>query len=144
MALLYFHFTFATRSFLLPILLLHDHSRLTAHDTLLFQLSLVPLPTHPSKSLYPDRPLVPLWISTLVGIQPGLTLSQSLFFLSLFFVRTMSVNLSADLGSSTPILSCRPPTSSPLRIPPSANLIPISTLNMKDTSVFSRHTRNNP
>ncbi len=56
----------------------------------------------------------------------------------------MSVNSSADLGSSTPILSCRPPTSSPLHIPPTANLIPLSSLNMKDTSVFSRHSRNNP
>jgi hypothetical protein len=50
----------------------------------------------------------------------------------------------ANLESSTPILSHRPPTSSPLLIPPTANVIPLSSLNMKDTSVSSRHPRNNP
>ena len=51
----------------------------------------------------------------------------------------------ANLESSTPILSHRPPTSSPLLIAPTANAIPLSSLNnMKDTSVSSRHFRNNP
>jgi hypothetical protein len=49
----------------------------------------------------------------------------------------------ADTGSSTPILSYRPPTSSPLHIVPTTNIIPLSSLNMKDTST-SRHSRNNP
>ena len=47
-------------------------------------------------------------------------------------------------ADSTPILSHRPPTSSPLLIAPTANVIPLSSLNMKDTSVSSRHIRNNP
>lgn len=47
-------------------------------------------------------------------------------------------------ADSTPILSHRPPTSSPLIIAPTANAIPLSSLNMKDTSVPSRHSRNNP
>jgi hypothetical protein len=50
----------------------------------------------------------------------------------------------ANFESSTPILSHRPPTSSPLLIPPTANVIPLSSLNMKDTSVSSRYSRNNP
>ena len=56
---------------------------------------------------------------------------------------TFHVNPSADSGSSTPILSYRPPTSSPLLIVPTTNIIPLSSLNMKDTST-SRHSRNNP
>lgn len=54
------------------------------------------------------------------------------------------VNSRADSGSSTPILSYRPPTSSPLHIVSTANIIPLSSLNMKDTSASSRHSRNNP
>src|SRR5229473_7664580 len=57
---------------------------------------------------------------------------------------TFHVNSHADSGSSTPILSYRPPTSSPLHIVPTANVIPLSSLNMKDTSTSSRHSRNNP
>ena len=47
-------------------------------------------------------------------------------------------------ADSTPILSYRPPTSSPLLVASTANIVPISSLNMKDTSVSSRHSRNNP
>jgi hypothetical protein len=56
---------------------------------------------------------------------------------------TLPVNSRADSRSSTPILSYRPPTSSPLHIVPTKNIIPLSSLNMKDTST-SRHSRNNP
>jgi len=55
---------------------------------------------------------------------------------------TSTSNSCAD--TSTPILSHRPPTSSPLVIAPTANIIPLASLNMKDTSVSSRHSRNNP
>lgn len=126
---------------LLPIPFLHDHSRLTAHDILpLFQLSLPPSPPlYRVSHLYHDC-CVPCWISTPVVFQP-VSLGLNLFYFVRSLYHTMS---SADLASSTPILSCRPPTSSPLHIPPTANLIPLSSLNMKDTSVFSRHSRNNP
>ena len=59
-------------------------------------------------------------------------------------ISTFRVNSRADSGSSTPIFSYRPPTSSPLHIVPTANIIPLSSLNMKDTSASSRHSRNNP
>lgn len=59
-------------------------------------------------------------------------------------ISTFHVNSCANLDSSTPILSHRPPTSSPLLIAPTANVLPLSSLNMKDTSVPSRHSRNNP
>jgi hypothetical protein len=129
---------------LLPIPLLHDHSRLTAHDVPSFPaFSLPPPPAIPSKSSLPRSVCSTLDFNT--GCIPtGFTLSQSFLFFSRSLYRTMSVNTSADLTSSTPILSCRPPTSSPLHIPSTANLIPLSSLNMKDTSVFSRHSRNNP
>lgn len=57
---------------------------------------------------------------------------------------TFHVNTDADSASSTPIFSYRPPTSSPLHIVPTTNIIPLSSLNMKDTSTSSRHSRNNP
>lgn len=56
---------------------------------------------------------------------------------------TFHVNSRADSVYSTPILSYRPPTSSPLHIVPTTSIIPLPSLNMKDTST-SRHSRNNP